>query len=270
MPLNFALFDVTVRTYTFWIAGGVLIAGGWAVFRFRGAPVSTIARVIDVGLSGVVLGLVCARLEYLLLHWSYFSTVTLPTAEWLFPTHEGGLMWHGAVIGGGLGIALAARLFRLDRRALWIAFMPALPLIALGGWLGCAAEGCAYGLEVDTLAHFSPLTVAETRDIYGIVAPRFATQGFGAALAIGVGALMIALRRRNQTPARTIGIGLAVLSAGMFVISGLRADDMPHWFGLRVDQVLDGVLIGWGAAVALRVRREEKQPAPLPIAIEGG
>ncbi len=189
-----------------------------------------LAQVIDVVLAAVVLGLIGARLEYVALTWEYFAAHT----DEILRLELGGLGWHGAVLGAYAGIALMARWRELDQRALLSRWAWALPLIALAGWIGCAAAGCGYGREVDTLANYPDWLVWETRDVYGILAPRYATARFGMVLAVI--STLVGIRTRGE---RRFWIMLALLSAGMFGIGFLRADASPLVIGLRADQVLD-------------------------------
>jgi prolipoprotein diacylglyceryltransferase len=121
---------------------------------------------------------------------------------------------------------------------------PALPLLALAGWWGCRAANCGFGAEVDTLANYPPLVVAELPDVYGIPAPRYNTQAFGLALALLVFGLTVWLFRRGLLVGRRFWLVLALLSAGMFGIGFFRADYAVEIVNLRADQWLDlGVLL---------------------------
>ena len=226
--LYFGAFRLPV--YSLMLLVAVVTAFVSAVYR---SPYR-FAQVIDVALAAVVLGLIGARLEYVALAWDYFAA---HPAELLRP-ELGGLGWHGAVIGAYAGMALMARWRGLDRRELLSRGAWALPLIALAGWIGCAAAGCGYGREVDTLANYADWLVWETRDVYGILAPRYATARFGMALAVIV-ALVGALTRRE----RRVWVMLALLSAGMFGIGFLRADASPLVSSLRADQIIDSVFL---------------------------
>jgi phosphatidylglycerol:prolipoprotein diacylglycerol transferase len=226
--LYFGAFRLPV--YSLMLLVAVVTAFVSAVYR---SPYR-FAQVIDVALAAVVLGLIGARLEYVALTWDYFAA----HPDEILRLELGGLGWHGAVLGAYAGMALMARWRGLDRRELLSRGAWALPLIALAGWVGCAAAGCGYGREVDTLANYADWLVWETRDVYGILAPRYATARFGVALAVVV-ALVGTLTRRE----RRVWVMLALLSAGMFGIGFLRADAAPLVSGLRADQVLDAVFL---------------------------
>src|SRR5690606_12168503 len=157
----------------------------------------------------------------------------------------GGLDWHGAVIGGLVGLAAAARWRKLALRDMLDAFAPALPLLAFAGWLGCWGAVCGYGAEVDTLAHYPAFAAAETRDVYGLVAPRYNTRVFGMALALALLILSLVLNRRGWLKYRRFWLLLALLSAGMFGIGFFRGDYALVVAGIRADQWLDVLLLLW-------------------------
>lgn len=212
-------------------------------------------RLVDVYLGGLVLGIVGARAFHVALNWDYFAD----NRDEMWVISAGGLDWHGAVLGGLLGIALMLWLMRLigrkdDENAIHLSFhqvidglTPALPLIGLGGWMGCLAAGCGYGKEVDTLANYPRWMTSELVDVFGIVAPRYNTPYFGMALC-GIGLLMVwltVLRRRQRADVvsgRRFWWLLVLMSAGMFVIGMYRADHSLTFWGVRGDQILDVVM----------------------------
>ncbi len=222
----------TVPIYSLALVVGIALSVGIGARR----SALRLGVLVDVCLGVAVGGVIGARIGHVLLNWDYFAA---NLSEALRPS-AGGLDWHGAVIGGLIGLALIAGWRRLKLRDLLDALAPALPLLALAGWFGCWAAVCGYGAEVDTLAHYPPLVAAETRDVYGIVAPRFNTQGFGMALALALLTLSMVLIRRGWLKYRRFWLLLALLSAGMFVIGFFRGDYAPMVAGLRADQVVDG------------------------------
>lgn len=212
-----------------------------------------LAVLVDAALAASVLALAGARIEHVLLNWAYFAN---NLGEALRPS-AGGLGWHGAVLGGVLGVALVARWRSFSLRALLDSLAPALPLLAFAGWFGCWAAVCAYGAEVDTLAHYPAFAAAETRDVYGIVAPRYNTQVFGMALAAALFLLSLLLIRRRWLCNRRFWLLLTLLSMSMFVIGFFRADVVPSIAALRADQWLDITFFLWASVLTLYNKRRE-------------
>jgi phosphatidylglycerol:prolipoprotein diacylglycerol transferase len=206
---------------------------------------------MDVMLGSLVGAVVGARIIHVLLNWAYFAD---NLNEAVRPS-AGGLDWHGALIGGLLGLALASRWRKLSLHDLLDALAPALPLLAFAGWLGCWGAVCGYGAEVDTLANYPAFAAAETRDVYGIIVPRYNTQVFGMALGLALLVLSAVFIRRGWLRYRRFWLLLALLSAGMFAIGFLRGDYAVMVAGLRVDQVLDLALVLLGSILTVYYRR---------------
>jgi phosphatidylglycerol---prolipoprotein diacylglyceryl transferase len=246
--LVITLGPFAVRSYTLFLALAIFAGGGWAVWRLR--DLAPVGHRVDVLLGALVGGAVGARLMHVLLHWDYFGAHTGEITRMSL----GGLEWHGAVLGGLAGLIFAARWRGLSLPPLLNAITPALPLLALGGWYGCLAAGCGYGIEVDTLANYPSWAVAELRDVYGIAAPRYNTQVFGMAWAgvVLAATVIVSYKEKQIAPprhqvrqenAKQFWFILALLSMGMFVIGFWRGDNVPIITGLRMDQWLDILVV---------------------------
>lgn len=237
----------TLQTFTLFIAAAVFTSAVIGIYRTRlvsGGTFSRLGAAADTYLAALVGGVILARLGHVLLSWDYFGS-NLGEA---FHIELGGLNWHGAVLGGVIGLYMMARLRRMDARNLLDALTLGLPLIGLAGWWGCMASACGYGLEVPALYDHPAFTVSESPDIFGIVAPRYNTQLFGLLLALVLLALASLMIWRGWLPYRRFWLVLALLSAGMFVIGFYRGDAVTMVAGLRLDQVFDlGLLVigGW-------------------------
>jgi prolipoprotein diacylglyceryltransferase len=270
---------------TFRLAVSIAILLSLALSLYRHHPRG---RVLDVYLGALVVGIIGSRLFHVALNWDYFTD---NRAEiWVIET--GGLDWHGAVLGGLLGMAMVLWIDRIiDRRIrhfyriepaktrssfnmLLTSLTLALPLIGLGGWVGCLAAGCGYGKEVDSLANYPRWMTSELVDVFGIVAPRYNAPYFGIVLSL-IGLLIVLIlmllghRLSSTLPSgrRFWGL-LAFLSAGMFIIGFYRADHTYIIYGLRADQILDVIMGLWGLILALRagqegVNRHEQTPRRL-------
>lgn len=212
-------------------------------------------RAADVLLAGLVGGLGGARLLYVLLHWSHYAY----HPEDILRPGAGGFNWHGAVLGGLLAMSLAARLRRVDLPMLLGHVTPGIPLMAMAALAGCMQAGCAYGREV--FAEDAGLWLAwEGVDVYGVLAPRYATQPLALALLAGPLVLGGLLTWRGLAVRwRCWGL-LAWLAAVMFAVGFLRGDPVPRVAGLRADQWLDLLILALSAA-ALATARRRHQPA---------
>lgn len=192
-------------------------------------------RTMDTLLGALLGGLLIGRLTHVILLSQTFSIRSPLLADW----QTGGFHWYGALIGALLGGWLVGRLRGVALTSILPVLTVALPFLGIHAWAGCIAALCSYGAEVPTLATRLPILVWEAADIYGIVAPRYATQTLGM---IGMAAvLLVAL----ASP-RRFGRVLLLTSAVMLAVDGLRGDSVPLLLGIRADQWLDiaGLLTG--------------------------
>lgn len=242
----------TLQTFTWLVGAAALLSLALARRQSHG---SVGIDTLLVVLVGAVIG---ARALHVALHWDYFQAA-LGEAPKLA---AGGLSWHGAVLGGLTGLALARRIEQRRSStsslgAALDALAPALTLVGLGSWMGCIAAGCGWGQEVDTLANYPAWLVWESIDVYGIPAPRLSTQRFGIVLCSAVLLILTLLFWRRIAAGRRFWIGLALLSLGMFVIGFFRADPAAFLFGLRADQALDGLF--FAASLWMAAQQQEEQ-----------
>jgi phosphatidylglycerol:prolipoprotein diacylglycerol transferase len=246
---TFTLFAFRIPIYSAALVCGVVLSLLVVLRRTVLRP----TLLLDACLAASVFALVGARLEHVLLNGSYFAT---NLDEALRPS-AGGLGWHGALLGALLGLALVARWRGFSVRALLDLLAPVLALLAFAGWFGCWAAVCAYGAEVDTLAHYPAFAAAETRDVYGIVAPRYNTQVFGMALAAALFLFSLLLIGLRWLVSRRFWLVLALLSIGMFAIGFFRADVVPTIAVLRADQWLDIIFLLWSGVLTLYNRQRK-------------
>lgn len=226
----------TLQSFTLFLMFSILVSAGINLAhagKNRG-------KWADVYLAVLASGVIGGRAGHVLLHWEYF---TYNTGE-IWRLNSGGFDWHGAVFGGLIGLHLAARWQRINAAELLDSLALALPLIALAAWWGCLAANCGYGAEVDSLANYPSWMVSETRDVYGLPAPRYNTQLFGfiwSAFLFGLAAVM---RWRGWLVYRQFPSILALMSLCMFIIGFWRGDYAIIIAGLRADQWVDaGILL---------------------------
>lgn len=116
-------------------------AGTWHLARYGDRRVATPAEAVDLSLYLLVGAIVGARLLFVALDWNLYAG----HLNKLFNVWEGGLSFHGGLIGGFLGGVLFARRYK---KHLWDIADESAPGIALGyafARVGCFLNGCCAG-----------------------------------------------------------------------------------------------------------------------------
>ncbi len=239
----------TLQSFTLFLMISVLISTGINLVRAG----ENRGKWADVYLAALICGAIGARTGHILLNWEYF---TYNSSE-IWRLSSGGMDWHGAVIGGLIGLHLAARWYRIKPAVLLDSLAIALPLMALAAWWGCLAANCGYGAEVDTLANYPSFMVSESPDVYGLPAPRYNTQLFGLILSIFLLGFALLLHWRGWFKYRQFSVILVLMSLGMFALGFWRGDYAIIISGLRADQWLDAGLLLLGLAQLARARHAD-------------
>jgi prolipoprotein diacylglyceryltransferase len=241
-PIIVQLGSIEVRAFTAWVMLGVALCAALLVAALRGEvqPLHT----LDVIIAGVAGGLIGARLGHVCLNWPYFAD----RIQQIVDVAGGGLDWHGAVVGGLIGVWLAAILRRVPLDELNNALALTLPIAGAAGWLASSAADAVYGLEVRTLTDFPTWAVVESTDIYGTLAPRLNLLPVGLTLCAVIAAVAAALWLTRALYGSRLWLLLAVFALGMGLIGFFRADYVPLWGERRADQWFD-VWLGAGGVI---------------------
>jgi phosphatidylglycerol:prolipoprotein diacylglycerol transferase len=207
------------------------------------------AGVLDVAFAAVLVGVIAARAVYVAVNWDYFWLHTDEIAAlW-----QGGLSWHGGLIGGVIGAVIVSVARKLPVRRTFDALTPGLMAGAALGWIGSFLAGVAYGREVFPGDRWWFLA-ADWPDVYGQWNPRFATQLLGAAWAMVccvVAMMMSGFKgwasgvggQKPEIRVSTFAVTMAVYSVGMFMLGFARGDAVPMMAGWRMDQVIDAGIV---------------------------
>jgi phosphatidylglycerol:prolipoprotein diacylglycerol transferase len=233
---------VVQNTFPFIFTLGVMVSLLWlglsGTNRISASRISTrtslpIAR-IDAGLAALAVGLISARIGFVVIHWEYYASKPLEIL-WFW---QGGLSWVSGALGAILGLGLFCV---LTRHPFWpLADTLALPgmVIALASWSGCLADGCAYGRALD-----SPLWASPTPDMFGARIPRWPTQMVGLVYSLLALVMLYWLASLISKPGILACISLSMIAAGAFALSFTRSDPIMLLSGLRLDT--------WGSAAIL-------------------
>ncbi len=129
-PVAFTLFDLDIRWYGILVATGIAL--GTLVFYIRG-PKRDIPgdTVLDILIISIPVGVVCARLYYVVFNWDYFSLD--PTQ--ILNVRGGGLAIHGGLLGGLMAAWFVTRYKHIKFLNMADAVVPGFALAqAIGRW----------------------------------------------------------------------------------------------------------------------------------------
>ena len=244
---------IVLRSYTLLLDAAILIS--LAILAYRGRKIEEKPAVwIDSGLIALLTGLILGRIGHVAIHWPYFANHTSEIIQiW-----RGGIDWHGAILGGLLVLWIISVSRRLIFKQIADELALILPIAALMVYGGCLTTRCGHGREVDSLNAYPPLIVRELPDLYGVIAPRLASQFYGIALSISLLILSLWLAKASRRRGGRFWVILLLLATGTFLIGYTRGDAAPMIGRLRLDQVFDLVVAGvsvMGIAITGRLRR---------------
>ncbi|MEU8363894.1 prolipoprotein diacylglyceryl transferase [Nonomuraea sp. NPDC048882] len=246
-----------IRAYALCFIVAILF-GAWLSdrrWRARGGEKGTIA---DIAVPGVIFGLIGARLYHVIVDWqTYFGPRAVKEPYQALFIWEGGLGIWGAVIMGGVAVALACRRRGISVGAMADTVAPGIAfgqaIARWGNWFNQELYGSPttlpWGLEIDQAHGGEPGVLYHPTFLYESI--------WDAALGF---ALILAGRRFALHHGRLFALYVAGYTFGRFWIEGLRIDPVggvDHavlLLGLRVNQWTSIVLFA-GALVYLWVRR---------------
>ena len=263
-PVLFKLGWIVAPSFTALMALGLGAGLALTWMEARRMSLSPI-DVLDVALVAVLVGLLAARIGYVVEHWDYFRN----HADEIAQVWQGGLSWYTGFAGGACGAAAASVRRKLDARAVFDALAPGLMAGAALGWIGCHLAGVAYGREVFPGERWWFLA-ADLPDIYRLWNPRIATQLLGAAWAALVFIAVWAARTRAwRRPGVRFAVAMTLYSAGMFALGFARGDVVPMVATWRADQVADAIIVVASVAYILWAGRGQRSVQGRPHVAAG-
>jgi phosphatidylglycerol---prolipoprotein diacylglyceryl transferase len=302
-PTLFHLGHFPVHSYGSMIAIGVVIGVAVAVRRGRRIGFDS-GDVLDLTFYAVIIGLVGARLLYVLMHASEYARLCAGTAaprawgQWLSDCAQPLRFWQGGLVFLGGGILAAVSCIYFARRKK-LAFgdvadvlAPSVSIAHVFGRLGCFMVGCCYGKPWAAGVQFPEGSVAYSEWLTrrGLVMGVPSTPGLHPTQlyeSIGEACIFVFLTwlwRRRRFPgavALSYAIGYGIVR---FLVEILRGDDLrafvmqvrspglAHLLGVQQDEVLflstaqlTALLMALAAAIAYIVLRRTAALPPAPV-----
>ena len=156
-PIAFTLFGIEVRWYGIFIAIGAMLAIYFGEELINRNPRIPKESIVDLSLIALPLGIIGARLYYVLFEWEYYSE----HMSEILAIRNGGLAIHGGLLVGSLVIFLFSR-------AKKIRFLDLLDMIVGGVAL---AQGIGrWGNFMNGEAHGGPTDLPWAIPVDGVMA----------------------------------------------------------------------------------------------------
>lgn len=241
-PIAFTLFGIEVRWYGIFIAVGAMLAIYFGEELINRNPRIPKESIVDLSLIALPLGIIGARLYYVLFEWDYYSE----HMSEILAIRNGGLAIHGGLLVGSLVIFLFSR-------AKKIRFLDFLDMIVGGVAL---AQGIGrWGNFMNGEAHGGPTDLPWAIPVDGVmVHPTFLYESI---LDIGIFLFIyFYLSKRRKYPGELSGAYMILYSIGRFFIEGLRTDSL--YIGpLKTAQVMSLIGIAIGVILLINVYRHK-------------
>ncbi len=145
-PVLFHVGSFVVHTYGVVLMLAFLVALGraYAVAKRQADPAVPSDSILDVGIWMIVIGVLGARLLFVAIGWHDYSRAPDFPGN-IFKVWEGGLSFHGGLIGGIVALLAYCLIKRLSILKVADLFAPSVMIAYAIGRVGCFLNGCCYG-----------------------------------------------------------------------------------------------------------------------------
>lgn len=229
-PVAFRLFGINIYWYALIIVAGMLLGIYFAKKELvrRGFDEDF---VYDLVFVAIPIGIIGARLWYVLFEWDYYSQ----NPNQILNIRGGGLAIHGGIIFGALALYFYTKRKNIPFLDITDTFVPSL---ALGQGIG------RWGNFMNMEAHGGPTDLPWGIVIDGVkVHPTFLYESIGDIL---IFLFLINYRKNNPDKGKQSAIYLIAYGVLRFFVEGLRTDSL-YIGGLRTAQLVSIVFVLLGA-----------------------
>lgn len=261
------LFGIEIAYYGI-IIGTAILLGFWIAAREAKRTGQNPENYLDMGIIGVIAGIVGARLYYVIFSWDMYKDNLLD----IFNLREGGLAIYGGVIAAVISVLVLAKVKHLSAPQIFDTIAMALLNGQMLGRWGNFFNREAFGGYTDSLfAMRLPLDAVRSSDVteqmrrhieridgvsYIQVHPTFLYESLWCMVLL---IILFAYRKHKKYEGELFLMYLFGYGLGRFWIEGLRTDQLllPE-VGIAVSQLLAGaIVVGTGAAM-LYLRKKHK------------
>ena len=261
------LFGIEIAYYGI-IIGTAILLGFWIAAREAKRTGQNPENYLDMGIIGVIAGIVGARLYYVIFSWDMYKDNLLD----IFNLREGGLAIYGGVIAAVISVLVLAKVKHLSAPQIFDTIAMALLNGQMLGRWGNFFNREAFGGYTDSLfAMRLPLDAVRSSDVteqmrrhieridgvsYIQVHPTFLYESLWCMVLL---IILFAYRKHKKYEGELFLMYLFGYGLGRFWIEGLRTDQLLlPGVGIAVSQLLaGGIVVGTGAAM-LYLRKKHK------------
>lgn len=261
------LFGIEIAYYGI-IIGTAILLGFWIAAREAKRTGQNPENYLDMGIIGVIAGIVGARLYYVIFSWDMYKANLLD----IFNLREGGLAIYGGVIAAVISVLVLAKVKHLSAPQIFDTIAMALLNGQMLGRWGNFFNREAFGGYTDSLfAMRLPLDAVRSSDVteqmrrhieridgvsYIQVHPTFLYESLWCMVLL---IILFAYRKHKKYEGELFLMYLFGYGLGRFWIEGLRTDQLLlPGVGIAVSQLLAGaIVVGTGAAM-LYLRKKHK------------
>jgi len=261
------LFGIEIAYYGI-IIGTAILLGFWIAAREAKRTGQNPENYLDMGIIGVIAGIVGARLYYVIFSWDMYKDNLLD----IFNLREGGLAIYGGVIAAVISVLVLAKVKHLSAPQIFDTIAMALLNGQMLGRWGNFFNREAFGGYTDSLfAVPLPLDAVRSSDVteqmrrhieridgvsYIQVHPTFLYESLWCMVLL---IILFAYRKHKKYEGELFLMYLFGYGLGRFWIEGLRTDQLLlPGVGIAVSQLLAGaIVVGTGAAM-LYLRKKHK------------
>ena len=261
------LFGIEIAYYGI-IIGTAILLGFWIAAREAKRTGQNPENYLDMGIIGVIAGIVGARLYYVIFSWDMYKDNLLD----IFNLREGGLAIYGGVIAAVISVLVLAKVKHLSAPQIFDTIAMALLNGQMLGRWGNFFNREAFGGYTDSLfAMRLPLDAVRSPDVteqmrrhieridgvsYIQVHPTFLYESLWCMVLL---IILFAYRKHKKYEGELFLMYLFGYGLGRFWIEGLRTDQLLlPGVGIAVSQLLAGaIVVGTGAAM-LYLRKKHK------------
>ncbi|MEG0180690.1 MAG: prolipoprotein diacylglyceryl transferase [Peptostreptococcaceae bacterium] len=240
--IAFTIFGIDVMWYGILMATGMILGTLIALKEARRVGIKE-DDILDLAIIAIPVGLICARLYYVLFNWEYYFS----NPSQILNFRGGGMAIHGALIGGVIAGYIFARYRKINFFKLADTVIIGMPLAqAIGRW----------GNFINKEAHGGPTNLPWGIIVDGVkVHPTFLYESIWD---FGIFIFLWIFRKKKSYEGQVIVLYAILYSLGRFFIEGLRTDSLMIG-PLRMAQVISLAGVIGGIIVHIYLSKKSKK-----------